>query len=301
LNSALEQVSLKGGENALAAGNFRDALNWLDAIPSERKPTDLVALCFDGLSREAAFESRWNDAEQSAKLALTSQSTPFREARLAALRRRTAVLELDQAETIGAAVPPPQRLDPQGLRPDIREVHACGRFHSRGRDSGAPWSRYLRMGKKSQGEDKDREAIFRLAAGYMAYDIANRTDLLRHVEVAVPIPPNPERYALRLTSFPSEVANGIGSILALIVLSDALGWNPEATHLEMKKLTGSERREASRLAFIPGAGISAVKNRSVLLVDDILTTGGTLQSCGRILLAAGAREVYAYCLAHTEG
>lgn len=40
-----------------------------------------------------------------------------------------------------------------------------------------------------------------------------------------------------------------------------------------------------------------VRDRIVLLVDDVLTTGATLNACSRVLLDAGARAVYAFTVA----
>jgi ComF family protein len=42
-----------------------------------------------------------------------------------------------------------------------------------------------------------------------------------------------------------------------------------------------------------------VTGKNLLLVDDIVTTGTTLEACGRELLKAGARCVYAFTLART--
>lgn len=43
-----------------------------------------------------------------------------------------------------------------------------------------------------------------------------------------------------------------------------------------------------------------VKGLSILLIDDILTTGATLASCARLLKEAGAKAVYAFTLTHSE-
>ena len=46
--------------------------------------------------------------------------------------------------------------------------------------------------------------------------------------------------------------------------------------------------------LLPGAD---VRGRTVLVVDDILTTGATLGECGRILRQAGAKDLYAAVIA----
>lgn len=47
--------------------------------------------------------------------------------------------------------------------------------------------------------------------------------------------------------------------------------------------------------FITDAGI--VRNKSIILVDDIMTTGATLEECGRVLKQAGAVKVTALVVA----
>jgi predicted amidophosphoribosyltransferase len=43
-----------------------------------------------------------------------------------------------------------------------------------------------------------------------------------------------------------------------------------------------------------------VEGRRVLLIDDVFTTGATVNECAKTLLAAGATEVAVYTLARVE-
>jgi ComF family protein len=60
------------------------------------------------------------------------------------------------------------------------------------------------------------------------------------------------------------------------------------------RLQESKRRKNVRNAFIVDA--DDVANKNILLIDDVLTTGATMNECARVLKQAGAREVYS-CVA----
>lgn len=63
-------------------------------------------------------------------------------------------------------------------------------------------------------------------------------------------------------------------------------------------LKGAERRRNVRRAFA-FEGKSSVKGRTVLVIDDVATTGNTLNECARVLKTGGAREILCLVLART--
>jgi ComF family protein len=63
-------------------------------------------------------------------------------------------------------------------------------------------------------------------------------------------------------------------------------------------LSGEERRQNVSAAFCLGAGGGArIRGRRVLLIDDVIATGATLEACTRVLKAGGAAEVDCLALA----
>ena len=42
-----------------------------------------------------------------------------------------------------------------------------------------------------------------------------------------------------------------------------------------------------------------IKDKNVLLVDDVLTTGSTVNACAKVLLAAGARRIEVFTVARS--
>ena len=63
------------------------------------------------------------------------------------------------------------------------------------------------------------------------------------------------------------------------------------------RLSRSERAENVRRAFALKGHLSAIKDRRIVLVDDVLTTGATANAAARVLRRHGAAEVCAWTLA----
>ena len=65
-----------------------------------------------------------------------------------------------------------------------------------------------------------------------------------------------------------------------------------------KELNPAERIRNLQNAFAPGPGIK--KSSTVLLIDDIYTTGATLEAVSRVLKRAGVRRVYGFTMCTGE-
>ena len=68
---------------------------------------------------------------------------------------------------------------------------------------------------------------------------------------------------------------------------------------QQSKLTGAERRENLSGAFSI-KDLPKVKNRVILLTDDVMTTGATLSEAASVLKKAGAEKVYVFALAKRQ-
>ena len=156
----------------------------------------------------------------------------------------------------------------------------------------------LPLAKNPPVDEEERRPILSLTTGYFCRFIASETPLLELVDVVVSIPANPERYSLRMMSLPDELARSAEHHLALPFLMQGLvSGKPD---IELRGLSWADRRNAVRDSMKVGQlGLGA--KRTVLVVDDISTSGATLREAARILLKGGAKAVYGAVLSHTEG
>lgn len=68
---------------------------------------------------------------------------------------------------------------------------------------------------------------------------------------------------------------------------------------DQSKLDFRERKKNVRDCFSPNGEGSVLKGKTVLLVDDVFTTGATVNECSKVLLRAGAESVKVVMVART--
>ena len=111
------------------------------------------------------------------------------------------------------------------------------------------------------------------------------------------VPLHPRRLQERGYNQSILLANELSKEVDLPVLSQVLV-RSRMTRTQTE-LSAGERRENVAGAFSLSAG-SIVTGKSILLIDDVCTTGATLDACATTLKAAGAAAVFAYTLSRAR-
>lgn len=113
------------------------------------------------------------------------------------------------------------------------------------------------------------------------------------VDVLMPVPLGKNRLKERGYNQVALVARPLAYELGLDYSPGAL-WKARETRSQVG-LTISQRQENVQGAYHADAQV--VKFRSIVLMDDVATTGSTILACTEALLSAGAKEVYAITIA----
>jgi ComF family protein len=113
-------------------------------------------------------------------------------------------------------------------------------------------------------------------------------------EILVPVPLHPKRLRERGYNQSALLARNLGKIISIPVIEDQLCRIKDS--LPQARTTAvEERRKNVEKAFTCGS--EALRGKPLLLIDDVCTSGATLEACAVALKAAGAVSVWGFTLA----
>ena len=122
------------------------------------------------------------------------------------------------------------------------------------------------------------------------------------VDAIIPIPIHPSKYLQRGFNQAELLARGIGQELKLPVYTNLLIRNkktlPQKNLSNMERLINLSKAFAVKEKELPN-DMKSIKK--VLLVDDIYTTGSTIEACSSLLKAYGIDEIYFIVLCIGKG
>jgi ComF family protein len=113
------------------------------------------------------------------------------------------------------------------------------------------------------------------------------------VDLVVPVPLGVARQAQRGYNQAALLAKPLALASTLPYRTDALAKTRETR--SQVGLTVDQRRQNVQGSFAARAQV--VRDKTILLVDDVATSGATLSACALALRSVGAKEIYAITLA----
>jgi len=111
----------------------------------------------------------------------------------------------------------------------------------------------------------------------------------------VPVPISDKRLSERGYNQALLIANELGRLSGFRI-NNSLIRHKSTEHLHSQTL--SERKAVLSEAFSINESVN-IKNKNIVILDDIFTTGTTVNECARILLASGAKSVSSLTAART--
>ncbi len=124
------------------------------------------------------------------------------------------------------------------------------------------------------------------------------SDLLRGADALVPVPLHWRRLLRRKYNQSALLAYSI-SAQSGVACAPALLQRVQATPPQMRLDRATRLRNVKNAFMVPPEHVPQVAGKTLVLVDDVITTGATVEACAHALKQAGASEVRVLALART--
>lgn len=144
---------------------------------------------------------------------------------------------------------------------------------------------------------KDQKEAAKEIAKWYGHQLISESILLKDIDVIIGVPLHITRFQQRGYNQADLIAEGLSETLNVPMRSDVL----ERTRFNESQTRKNrlERWENVKTVFTVNKP-SEIKGKNIVLVDDVLTTGATLEACAIELLRAGCKSVGVLTLATTH-
>jgi ComF family protein len=112
----------------------------------------------------------------------------------------------------------------------------------------------------------------------------HQTDRFRKIEVLVPLPLFPAKERRRGYNQAAILCEGIAEVMKVPIFKDVV---IRSQHTETQTKKGRMERWQNIEGKFQLIHPENIRNKHILLIDDVVTTGATLEACGHELLQAG--------------
>lgn len=113
--------------------------------------------------------------------------------------------------------------------------------------------------------------------------------------IIMPVPLHPKRLRWRGFNQAALLARPAAAHFNLRINETSLARNKNTA--PQTKFNGQERKNNVSLCFSLAGGPEVIKDKYIILIDDVITTGSTLNECAKVLKQNGAKEVWGLAVA----
>ena len=134
--------------------------------------------------------------------------------------------------------------------------------------------------------------------GRMMGRCLRETDRFNGIEALVPVPLHAAKQRVRGYNQSLVICEGMAEVMGLPVITNAVTrLSSTGTQTHRNRIERWQHMEGMFRVVKPGL----IEGRHILLVDDVVTTGATMEACARALLQAKGVQLSVAALAWAEG
>lgn len=141
---------------------------------------------------------------------------------------------------------------------------------------------------------KNQKEVAKIVAGWYGYQLRSESNFVNDIDVIVGVPLHKSRFQQRGYNQADWIAEGLSEALNIPSRTDVLVCKRFKESQTRKNRL--ERWENVKTVFSVENEL-AIRGRHVAIVDDVITTGATIEACAVKLLQAGCKSVSVLTLA----